>query len=86
LIFLAFSIPFSASAKVLFSFLSRKEIASIILDPHLETADADLTNNSFPRRPAKMQFQPFKPGPPPPNPMQQLERKAGPTAGPSPSP
>lgn len=63
-----------------------KEIASITLDPHLETADADLTNNSFPRRPAKMQFQPLKPGPPPPNPMQQLERKTGPPAGPSPTP
>lgn len=63
-----------------------KEIASITLDPHLETADADLANNSFPRRPIRLQSQPFKPAPPPPNPMQQLERKTGPVASPSPSP
>jgi len=63
-----------------------KEIASITLDPHLETADADLTNNSFPRRPVRLQSQPSKPGPPPPNPMQQLERKSGPAASPSPTP
>ncbi len=52
-----------------------KEIASLTLDPRLETADADLTNNFFPRRPAKSRFQVFKEqrqGPP--NPM-QLERK-----------
>jgi hypothetical protein len=52
-----------------------KEIASITLDPRLETADADLANNFFPRRPVKSRFQVFKEqrqGPP--NPM-QLERK-----------
>ncbi|MCS7078824.1 MAG: M1 family metallopeptidase [Chloracidobacterium sp.] len=52
-----------------------KEIASITLDPRLETADAELTNNFFPRRPVKSRFQVFKEqrqGPP--NPM-QLERK-----------
>lgn len=52
-----------------------KEIAGVTLDPRLETADADLTNNFFPRRPVKSRFQVFKEqrqGPP--NPM-QLERK-----------
>ncbi|OYT70600.1 MAG: aminopeptidase [Chloracidobacterium sp. CP2_5A] len=55
-----------------------KEIASIAVDPRLETADADLTNNFFPRRPVKSRFQAFKEqqqGPP--NPM-QLERKRQP--------
>ena len=63
-----------------------KEIASITLDPHLETADADLTNNSFPRRLLRLQSQPLKSAPPPPNPMQMLERKTGPQTSPSPTP
>lgn len=39
---------------------TRKEIRSITLDPHLETADADLTNNHWPRKPVKSKFQLFK--------------------------
>jgi predicted secreted protein len=54
--------------------MTKKEIASITLDPHLETADADLVNNMFPRRPIKSRFQTFKDQQPPPNPM-QIERK-----------
>jgi aminopeptidase N len=37
-----------------------KEIQTIVLDPHLETADTDLTNNYFPRRPLKRKFELFK--------------------------
>ena len=37
-----------------------KEIQTIALDPHLETADTDLTNNYFPRRPLKRKFELFK--------------------------
>lgn len=41
---------------------TKKEVKSIVLDPNLETADADLTNNFFPRRPIKTRFQVFKEG------------------------
>ncbi|MBC7909180.1 MAG: M1 family metallopeptidase, partial [Pyrinomonadaceae bacterium] len=54
--------------------VTKKEIASITLDPHLETADVDLANNSFPRRPVKSKFQIFKEKQEL-NPMQELERK-----------
>ena len=39
---------------------TRKEIKSIELDPHRETADADLSNNNWPRKPVKSKFQLFK--------------------------
>ena len=42
--------------------MTKKEIRSITLDPHLETADTDLENNSYPRRPVKSRFQLFKEG------------------------
>ena len=54
-----------------------KEIAQVTLDPKLETADADLANNFFPRRPVMTRFQLFKQQQQAaPNPMQQLERKS----------
>lgn len=40
--------------------VTRKEAKAIILDPNLETADTDLSNNSFPRRPVQTRFQVFK--------------------------
>jgi hypothetical protein len=39
---------------------AKKELKSIVLDPNLETADTDLTNNFFPRRPVKSRFELFK--------------------------
>ena len=54
--------------------MSHKEIRSIALDPHLETADVDASNNYFPRRPVKMRFPIFRDQPAPPNPM-QLDRR-----------
>ncbi len=42
--------------------VTKKELKAIVLDPNLETADADLNNNSFPRRPVKSRFQVFKDG------------------------
>jgi len=54
--------------------VTKKEVKSITLDPHLELADADLTNNMFPRQPVKSKFQTFKETRRLPNPM-QLERK-----------
>lgn len=52
--------------------VTRKEAKAIVLDPNLETADADLSNNSFPRRFVPTRFQVFKQTQqaPPPNPMQ----------------
>ena len=55
--------------------VTNKEVKSITLDPHLETADIDLTNNFFPRRPVKSRFQIFKEENKKLNPMQELERK-----------
>jgi hypothetical protein len=64
--------------------MTKKEIASITLDPHLETADTDLSNNSFPRRPVKNRFQLYRERTRP-NPMQlqQQERKQVPSPAPS---
>jgi len=51
--------------------VTKKEIASIILDPHLQTADVDPSNNYFPRRIIKNRFEFLLEKPTPPNPMQQ---------------
>jgi hypothetical protein len=59
--------------------VTSKEIKAIALDPHLETADVDLENNFFPRRPIKSKFQLFKEEHQR-NPMQELERKPLPPA------
>lgn len=40
--------------------VSPKEVQSVVLDPNLETADIDLTNNFWPHRPVKTRFQIFK--------------------------
>ncbi len=58
---------------------TNKEIKSIALDPHLETADVDMENNFFPRRPVKSKFQIFKEQKER-NPMQELEQKPLPPA------
>ena len=44
--------------------ITEKPIKSLILDPHLETADVDLSNNDFPPRIAKSRFQLYKSGRP----------------------
>ena len=61
--------------------VTRKEIRQITLDPRLETADVDLTNNSWPRKPVKTKFQLFKEEQPL-NPMQE-QRKVSDKAAPS---
>ncbi|MDX6695224.1 MAG: hypothetical protein QOF02_2827 [Blastocatellia bacterium] len=65
--------------------VTKKEIKSITLDPHLETADVDLANNNFPRRPIRSRFQIFKDQRPR-NPMQELERKPQPDPQTQPTP
>jgi Peptidase family M1 domain len=42
--------------------VTRREVKAIVLDPNLETADADLNNNFFPRRVVPSRFQIFKQG------------------------
>ncbi len=57
--------------------VTKKEAKSIVLDPLLETADADLSNNSFPRGVVPTRFQVYKQPaalPSQPNPMQQQPR------------
>jgi hypothetical protein len=61
--------------------VTTKDIASIILDPHLEIADTDLSNNAFPKVVAKSRFQLFKQEKLK-NPMQELEKKPGPDGQP----
>lgn len=56
-----------------------KEIKSITLDPHLETADTDLSNNHWPPKPVKSRFQLFKQQTQP-NPMQQEQQEKKPIA------
>ena len=69
------------SAKVSKLIMTPKEIKSITLDPHLETADTDLSNNFFPRRPVKSRFQLYKEEKQR-SPMQDIEQKAGPSSSP----
>lgn len=42
--------------------VTKKEAKAIVLDPNLETADAELNNNFFPRRTIPTRFQVFKAG------------------------
>ncbi len=55
--------------------ITPKQIKQITLDPHLETADTDLANNHFPRRPLERQFELFKRKRDR-NPMQEAKPKA----------
>ena len=59
-----------------------KEIKSITLDPHQETADADMENNFYPRRPVKSRFQLFKEQSAP-NPMQLDRQEKGKAVNPT---
>jgi len=59
-------------------FACEREVKSIILDPQLETADVDLSNNSWPQRVAPTRFELFKEnqGRSRENPMQRAKREA----------
>ncbi len=54
--------------------VTSKEIKNLTLDPHLEIADTDLANNTWPPQPAKSRFQLFKDEKLK-NPMQEVEKK-----------
>jgi hypothetical protein len=55
-------------------FITQREIRSIELDPRLETADVDRSNNHYPRKPVKSRFQLFKEEKEK-NPMQQAKEE-----------
>jgi len=40
--------------------ITEKQIESLTLDPKLETADGDMENNHYPRRPIRSRFRLFK--------------------------
>ncbi len=40
--------------------VTKKEVKAFVLDPHLETADTDLSNNFFPRRVVPTRFELYK--------------------------
>jgi hypothetical protein len=57
-------------------FPTSKKIKAVNLDPYLETADIDVSNNSFPRKPAPSKFELFKQRQPnQENPMQRKKRE-----------
>jgi hypothetical protein len=56
--------------------IADQPITRITLDPHLETADIDLSDNKWPPEPIESRFKLFKDRRRP-NPMQQLEGKIG---------
>ncbi len=60
--------------------ITEKEVSRIVLDPYLETADTDLSNNSWPSRPQPTRFELFKNaqgGGGEENPMQRYQRNEG---------
>lgn len=63
-------------------FYFRKAVSHFVLDPYQETADADMDNNTFPRRLNPSRFQLFKQNrPAPPNPMRAEKEKNNPANG-----
>jgi aminopeptidase N len=66
-----------STATVTKIFVTDKEVLRITLDPYLETADTDITNNAWPAAPVPSRFQMFKetnPGWQEENPMQRERR------------
>ena len=59
------------NAQVTKVIVTAKPVISFVIDPFQQTADTDLSNNSFPRQPAASRFELFQQQlPNPPNPMQ----------------
>ena len=55
-------------------FIFEKEVSSIRMDPFLETADTDFSNNSWPKQPEPTRFELFKKRQTGENPMQRQKR------------
>ncbi|GAA4009633.1 M1 family metallopeptidase [Hymenobacter fastidiosus] len=72
------------NARVTKVFITEKPVVSFVLDPYLETADTDLSNNAFPAKQAPSRFELFeRQQQAAPNPMQQQSagQKAEPRSG-----
>jgi hypothetical protein len=41
-------------------FVKDKEVVNIVLDPHLELADVEMSNNTFPRKKTESKFEELK--------------------------
>jgi hypothetical protein len=63
------------NAKAAKLIMTTKELKGVQVDPHEETADADVENNFWPRRPIKSRFQLFV-EPKEPTPMKELKDEA----------
>jgi hypothetical protein len=61
-------------------FIEEKEITGIEIDPKLETADSDVSNNGWPARPGKTRFQLYKPDEKP-NPIRKDKEPKDPKDG-----
>jgi len=57
-------------------FMKKKEVSNITLDPNLETADCDVTNNYWPHKvvPSKFKLYKDKKAGPKSNPMQKAKK------------
>ena len=68
------------NAEVVKLIVTQKPVISFVLDPYLQTADIDLSNNAFPRQPVASRFELFEQrqagnnAEQPQNPMQQLKK------------
>ena len=62
------------SEKIVKTFMTEKEVVSILMDPYLETADTDVSNNTWPPMRQPTRFELFQQGQPAPNPM-QIDRR-----------
>ena len=62
-------------------FLTEAPVVRITLDPHLETADTDLSNNHYPPEAQKTRFQLYKDKRDRSNPMQEAKAREEKTAG-----
>ena len=63
------------NAQVTKVIVTNKPVISFVIDPYQQTADTDLSNNSFPRQPAASRFELFQQQQPTvPNPMQQAAK------------
>lgn len=71
------------NAEVTKVFVTERPVVAFTLDPYLQTADTDLSNNSFPRKLAPSRYELFEQQqrPTPPNPMQQRATGAGAAGG-----
>ena len=62
-------------------FMTAKPVVAVHLDPHLETADTDTTNNHYPPQVEQTRFEVYKRGDRKPNPMQEAAARESSDSG-----